>query len=524
MVITVKDLIGIVGIVLSFGLIITNIISNRKLSIISMILFLVVGGSLALRVFRNDLFIQYLNFIPTPEMTLIIASGGLLLISFIEYLVWTIKAFHRQRLLNQGVFYDDSRILAYVTKNNRLFHNSKQMDEIVRGLKQSENQFKIQKVFNDSIEIEPKKILKSIAKCNGIIDEPVKFKIRYNNGFENDLSIIKKPITKSVKSEKVIGYALIDDSVQAMQITELEKNYKRDLFIHLDLIGQPVAYFDQEGNGYVLTNNLSKLLGIEDRIITADNLKKLIHPEDITEYEDIKNHDNKIFQRYFRLKSVNSYFWFKESLVSYFGKDYVLLKKSDASFTIDLEFKGYKQMVKDLEILTNEDTEFAVSIINMNTIPELIDSMGNDYANIVINKFFTTVLNSELKDQVEIYKIGNIEYGLLIKGKEYIDLVTRSLYNQSSILLTQNIYVSRKRNLITTQLAFVSSTEFETLDPRVIIKAAFDTIKIVTDESFEGNYSIYQEIEVVEKEYDLSSLGINLDEDLDEFTDLLDDM
>ena len=92
-----------------------------------------------------------------------------------------------------------------------------------------------------------------------------------------------------------------------------------------------------------------------------------------------------------------------------------------------------------------------------------------------------------------------------------------------SELLNQDIYISRKRNHIECQLGLVESRDVNSKDPRVIIKNAFDTIKEATDENFTNNFSVYQPVEIVEKEYDLKNLGIDLDINLDEFTNILSD-
>lgn len=518
----VKDLIGIVGIVLSFGFIITNIISNGKLAVISLIIFIAVGGSFGLWLFKNDLFNQYLQFIPQPQNTLLIAAGGSLFISFLEVYGAVVKRNKLQRIIKQGSLYDDSRILAYLTKRSKMFFYSKQIDEIIAGLKETDSQFKIQKVYFENNEISLRHVLKTLAHCGNNINEPMKVKIKYSNGFDNDLEIIKKPITKSLESEKVIGYVLIDNTTNNSLKLELEKNHKRNLFIYLDLLNQPIAYYDHEQNGYVLTNFLSKLLAIDNRVISIDDFKKLIHPEDVTEYESYRNGENRIHQKFFRLKSGNSYIWFEEAIVNYFETDFVVLKKTDPSFTIDLQFEGYKAMVRQIEKHLENNQDFALAVINMESLSEITSTMGADYANIIVNKFFTAILNSNIKDHVKVYKIGAIEYALVIEGQDYVDLTIRSLDNNQSLLLNQDVYVNRKRNRIQCQVGLVASLDFRAKDARSIVKAGFAAIKEATDINFANNYSIYQPVEIIEKEYNLKDLGIDLDEDLSQFTEILD--
>ena len=524
MVISIKDLIGIVGIVLSFAFIITNLISNRKIWVIPTILFIVVGGAIALRIFKNDLYIKYLNFIPNPENILLIASGGSLFFSLLGFLISSRLNNNKRKIIKQGSFLNDSRVLAFTTKRHRIFQYSKKINEIIRGLKVKDNEFKIQKVIiGNEIEIQPKHAIKAIGRAGGLVDLPIKFKFKYSNGLETDLEIVKKEIRKTIDNKKVIGYALLDNSISTSYKIEVDKEYRRNLYIYLDLLNQPIAYFDQTTKGYILSNSLLKFLNLTERVITSENLIKIMHPEDITEYENIRIEEGRLKQRFFRLKSGSSYYWFEEATVNYFKNDFIMLKKTDSSYSLDLKFEGYKTMVKAIAEVNQAKTEYGLVILNMESLNAISTSMGSDYTDIIVNKYFTKILNGSLKGQVKLYKIGAVEYAILIDGQEYIDLAIRNLVNNSSELLSQDVYVSRKRNHVNAKVALVLSRDIEDSDPRVIIKTAFDTIKVVTDVGFVSDYYIYQPIKIVERQYSLENLGIDFDENLDEFKDVLDE-
>jgi hypothetical protein len=300
---------------------------------------------------------------------------------------------------------------------------------------------------------------------------------------------------------------------------DLERNYKRNLFIYLDLLNQPIAYLDKTKDCYVLTSSLSKFLNAAGRIITIDNLKKLIHPEDLTIFASYQITENNINKRFFRLKSGNSYYWFEEKVLKYFGNDFIILKKTDSSNLVKLNFKDYNEMVKKIEYNYKQNLDFGLVIINMSNLTVITKEMGTEFTELIINKFFTTILNSNLKNQVRIFKISLEEYALIIDGQDHVELTIRNVANNQSILLSQDVYVNRKRNHIKCKLGIVSSKDIAAKYPKLIINAAFETIKEAKDNNFENDYCIYNQYKTLKKEYSLKDLGIDLDEDLKLFTD-----
>ncbi len=111
--------------------------------------------------------------------------------------------------------------------------------------------------------------------------------------------------------EKIQGSTSIDNEGKPL----FGKNYKRNIFSYVNLLNQPIAYYDRNKKCYVFTSSLSKLLNNEGQIITIDNLKKLVHPENKAEYESYKITKNNINKKFFQIKSDNSYYWFEEKVL-----------------------------------------------------------------------------------------------------------------------------------------------------------------------------------------------------------------
>jgi GGDEF domain-containing protein len=418
-----------------------------------------------------------------------------------------------------GVFFEESRILAYVTKSNKLCKYSQKLAEIFKAQKEKHVQFQLKQIKVDDKEIKIRHLAKELA--NIPLDKPVMFSFTYANNFVLDLEVVKRLVMN--EKRKRFGYVLIDNTVITGYRTEASKEFKRYLFIYLDLLNMPIAYLDEDNNSYILSNALRELLRLEQNEITPFAIKDIMHPEDVFSYETRKMEDHKVNRLYFRLRCGDNYLWFSEDSGNFFGKKFILIRRVDPAATISkISFSNYKAMVRRVSELCDEKSRFAIAMLRFSNINDVTHKKGDEFGEILISKFFARIYNGKTNVLNNVFKISANEYALIFEDESYIDLIIRDLSNNSSELLHQDIRVNKVSIHVEAQVGLVLSEDFETLVPREIIKAGLDALKEATDPDFLNDYSIYIPTVEVEEEYDLSKLGINLEEDdLSEFLDEL---
>lgn len=505
------EIISIIGIGLSFSFILANIFSNRKLSYISLFVFIIVILAHIIKYFDKASYNQYFVKIPHIHYYFYGAVGLSFLLSITTFLLATHKNISEKRLLMNGVFFEESRILAYVTKNNKLCKYSPKLAEIFKAQKEKHLQFQLKSIKVDDQDIKLKHLTRELSHAP--LDKPVLFSFKYANNFVLDLEIVKRLVIDA--NRKKYGYVLIDNTVITSYRNEASQEFKRYLFIYLDLLNKPIAYLDEDTNSYILSNSMRELLKLEQNEITPFALKDIMHPEDVYSYETRRLEDHKINKLYFRLRCGDDYLWFTENAGQFFGRKFYLIHRVDPSVTVSkISFYNYKALVRKVTELCEENLPFAIAMLNFSNLNDITSRRGEEFGEIVISKFFTRIYNGATNVLDNVFKISGNEYALVFDNETMIDLIIQDLSNQSSELLHQDIKINKLSIHVETQVGLVLSEDFEELVPRDIIKAGLEALKEATDPDFLNDYSIYEpKIEIEEEEYDLSKLGVNLEED-----------
>src|SRR5690554_728102 len=514
------ELLSIVLVVLSFGFVITHLVVNKRFSIMAFLIFAIVLLAHLMKYFDKTNYDKYLGNIDNINLYFAIGSGVSLLVSKLFFFKSVFRNNGIRKTYENGIFFEETRVLAYITKGNKLCRYSQKLEEIFKAQKQKHEQFQLKSIRHNDKEIKIKKLEKALAKAE--VDKVHKFVFTYANNFVLDLEVVKREILN--KKDKVVGYVLVDNTKVDGYRTEASKEFKRYLFIYLDLLEKPIAYLDEDSGAYVLSNSLRKLMNSDQNELTPYELRDYMHPEDIFSYETKKDEDHKINQLFYRLRCGDDYLWFEESSGTFFGKNFILTRRVDSYTMVErLNFGGYKAMVKAVSHLTESNAIFSIAMLSFANIDELVSKRGQVLTDILINKFFIKIINGPLKSVVEIFKIGNNDYALIIEGDEYFDLIVHDLTTNSSDLLHQGININRSTIHLSAQIGLVFSKDFEEASAREIIKTGLTTLKEASDPDFLNDYSIYQPADIVEVEYDLDDLGIDLDEDLSEFLEDLDE-
>lgn len=513
------EILGFVGLGLGLGFFTANIISNKKWPWLSFIILLI--GILAY-LFRylstfQSYYQQYLAGVANID-TYYLGLGVLVFLAiFIQYLGDNTKFSYNGELLRFGGFYEDSNVLAYISNKNTIVQASKKFQALLKKTDVKQTELQLTAVQADGKPLMLKGIEKSIIQCEGKLNDPVHFQFVYSNNLVLEMDIIKKAVKKN---NKKIGFVLLDASISNSYKMEVQKEMKRNLYIYLDLLSEPFAYYDDEDKAYIMSRTFSEYISHPDHKLPKADLRKWIHLDDVASYDNKKTEENKLNKNYYRIQTKSGYEWFEEGFGRFFGHDFMIVKKANLPSNASVSMGTYKSLIKKVTDLCEQDKEFGLVMMNMKNFSASVQGMGKDYSDIVLNKFFTTISEGSLKDQVVLFKIGNSEYVFAIEGKDYFDLVIRDLDNKASDFLTQEVIINSNHHRINCELGLVYAQDVKPFDARNIIKTGFDCLKEATDPEFLKDYSIYQPKEILQQDYNLQELGINLEkDDLSEFMD-----
>lgn len=503
---------SILALAVAFSFILANLFSNKRASFFVVLLFIVMGFFIAIKYVAPNQYNKIVGNISKIDLYTLIAGGVIAFLSILSFIASSNKKYRQHLLIKNGINCTDNNFVAYLNKKHKLIQISKKLEVINKKISEKDQQLGCKQIVVNGEEIALNTFNKVVANSKGTTDAPTNVKVVYASGMTEEMNLVLKPVYKYGK--KVLGYILIDNTNRAL-VQASTSEFKKNLYIYLDMLNQPLAYFDSDEEVFVVTRNLSEFLSLKNNRLSMGEFKKLVHKEDYDTMSEPKLENNKIKNVFMRLQTKVGYTWFEELVASFNNYEYILLRKADLSKLANLNVGSYESLVNSVNHYCEEGRQFGLVMINFANIPHIIAEYGQEVADILVNKFINNIVANILNNQAAIYKVGSLEYMFLIDKTVYLDLIVRELANKTTELLAQELIVNKYKIKVNSQMAVVYSKDVKKLDTSTVLKATFDTLKEASDPEFYKPYSIYQPKE--EKEFSLADLGIDLDTDLSEF-------
>lgn len=490
------ELISIVLMGMTLILILANLIANKKFSWINLFLFLIIFGVYVLKYFSKTNFDKVFGKIGYIELYMQMTSGAIFLITLLLFIIATDNMRKNKALLKEvvvlshnvlGVTNRKNKILAYDQKIKSLLNKEYDGDVFIQGSKINQITKKDLFKFKDDF------ISVKIVKNDTIVDE---------------IKISKQEVRPK---KKLLGYAFMDISSKKFAIDAV--NFKNDILVYMDLLNQPIAYFDEPTLSYVCSTSLIKLLDLKEKTVKLSDFKNLILKEDLSVYETKLNKSVHPGTYSYRLNTSKGPVWFEESTVNINNKEYTLIKMTEYNNISGIKYGTHRDFV---HLISNKkDLNYGILMINFIGIEKYLVDKPHEFIDALINNFFVKVNEGFLRGQFLVYKIGTFEFAMVVEDTVNVDILVREFGKNISPLLTQTINVNDVQYELNTEIGIVYGSDFEEADPKDIIKASFDIIAEVSNPTFKERFSIYQPVK--RTEFSLMELGIDIDEDLSKY-------
>lgn len=501
------ELASLIGLGATLMVIISNLIANKKMGLISVVIYVAVLSSYVLKYFSSTNFNKIFGSIDKIDLYMQIASGAALVISLICLCIKTNSRRRYVNLIKYGSV-KTGALVGYISKNHKLIHYNKTIEDILK--KEKDPSLAIKELYINGNVSEDKNLLKIFGKNNLVQDEVVRYQLIYLNNVEVEYDFIK---TAVLKKKKLLGYILIDKTVTNTLRETTADEMKKSMYVYLDLLNMPIAYFDRTSSSYICSASLVRLLGIDSVVIKYDDFKKKIHKDDLGIFENKVIDKNSPSSVIYRLNTKHGLIYFEEVITLYNEEEYIVIKKVEVNNISGLKYFTHRDMIN--EINTRQDFDYGILMINFKDVQRYVIEKSREFVDALVSKFFTKINESYLKDQFTIYKLGAYEFALIVNYKEKVDMIIRDFSKNISELLYQEVTINNQKFKMATDIGVVYAKDFINKDKRSLIKAAFDIITEVTNPNYTLNYSIYEVVE--EKQFSLEDLGINLDEDLKDY-------
>ena len=351
-----------------------------------------------------------------------------------------------------------------------------------------------------------KKFVKSLKNFGKELDTVIVL----DNGRRINLPILQLDLEKHGKHTGYI-YINVKESYLELQKEEAWQFAKQRMYNYINMLDEPVAFYDEANNTYVCTQKLCKLFEIEGPELTFAEYAEKVLGEDLNVFKT-KMYNNLVNRYYYRLRTSQGYLWFEEKTLVLDGHEFIIVRNREKNPEFDLDAQTYVEMVADIEKAFEAGTPFAATLVSFDNIPEINSRLEADNTDMLVYKFFEKLGRTLNTPKIKVYRFGEIEYGILFDNFEEYNYILRSLANTTSPLLKADIYHNDTRYSLHNRIGLVESKFMTTQNPEAMIKAALDSLDVATDPEYKSDFCIYFPPKPRTQVFDLNDYDINLDD------------
>jgi len=288
-----------------------------------------------------------------------------------------------------------------------------------------------------------------------------------------------------------------------LEDTKSNSELLRKRFIYtIGLLREGLIFYDEDMNGLFLTEEISKILNIENSHLSIEDYQNYIHMEDRSSYiQSIKKVNKKLpdlLQKY-RLMIGSSYTWVEEKgkMFNHSSKDYLI------STITKLEIKIYPetsiQIVDSLPMedeLTNtisqlrkEKKSFYLAMMHLTNVPDINKRFGRDVGNLMIAEYIKQMRYHFARENNTIFRITGIQFAIVITDEQRYANLHRALVSGGD-LINVRINIGGILQIVYPNIGIIKNDPWENTDISEFISLSNKALEEAIRNN-KQNYSIF---------------------------------
>lgn len=237
----------------------------------------IIGSGMSIFVFK-DLVVFGLNL----RLLIVGLSFLTLLVNLGVYIYSNRLFYNRLQLVKASINISGHKILAYLNQRAKLLYFTDAFTAILNIEKNQTDVFEelISSIFVDSQDMNFRPFLHYLKTPE---ERDYRVVLNLYNGNSLKLDLMKR---KVIQNGRLLGYVLLNQSTTAVQeASSLSFNH----YHYLNFMDEAICYFDLKSRRYILTQEMVKLLGVQDAQISENSFKSAVVGEDLPILEKEKS-------------------------------------------------------------------------------------------------------------------------------------------------------------------------------------------------------------------------------------------
>jgi GGDEF domain-containing protein len=269
----------------------------------------------------------------------------------------------------------------------------------------------------------------------------------------------------------------------------------------IELLNDGIAFRDFEGNIFG-SDRFIEFYGLKNNEFSLDSLYEKIYKDDLPQYKlaiEKTNKKNPIYSMNYRIIHDDNLLWVKE-----IGKRIVIAKKiSYIALVKILDIKlfpqteievlngltGYRKMYDEMQGLTRKKIPYHFVHIHLSNIPQINEKYGRDIGDLMMGEYIKKLRYNFIKDNQSLFRIGGINFGLIIKDEKKYEILVRALQGTGELLnlkmvfggITQTVYPN----------IGISESPYLGKSPDKVIEEAAKALEISIQDTTHKNYCFF---------------------------------
>jgi len=310
---------------------------------------------------------------------------------------------------------------------------------------------------------------------------------------------IKKMVKKSVSE---YDFFALEKRLEEMSNTS---ELLRERFIStIEIMNDGIAFIEADGTMFG-SDKFKEITGINDNEFTLEEYYKIIYKDDVYSYKNSIEKTTKkspIYNITYRVKKDDDYIWVKEV-----GKLIILNKKNtyisiikpldikqfpETEVEVLLSLPNYKKMYDEMQKLARLKTTYHLVIIRLTNIPKINEKYGRDVGDLMMGEYLKKLRYNFIKEEQSLYRIGGIDFGLIIKDEKKFEFLQRALTGGGDLLNLKMIFGGITQTLYPN--LGISESPYEGKSADQVYEEANEALKISINDPTNKNFYYYEKI------------------------------
>ena len=260
--------------------------------------------------------------------------------------------------------------------------------------------------------------------------------------------------------------------------------------------------FRDEGEDFFGTDKFIEYFGLKNNVFTEEMFEELIYRDDLIQYRNTLEKltkKNPVYKITYRILKNDNLIWIKEV-----GRKIFLNKKTsiisiikpmdirqfpESEIDVLNQLPLYKNMYEEIQKLVHSKTHFTLLMIHLSNIPNINEKYGRDVGDLMMGEYMKKLRYNFIKDNHSLFRIGGINFGLIVKDERKVELIDRALVHGGGLFNLTMIFGGITQTLYPNLGISQSSHKGKIADQ--IIDEASNALKVTLKDSYDANYKYH---------------------------------